>query len=462
MLMRLFNYYFGVLLMLLVYGCNDKPEETSLVINPGELTFATEGGSLTMTVESNADWTIVASPDWVTLSAVSGVYTQKVVASADFNEGTAERSGVLTIRSNDGQQLRTINVLQQAQGLSTGMLYVEDTSTRCFGGLQYEKATVLVESNVQWTITGPEWLNIIYNSRYTPLSEGVTLEGTQEIELLTDNVNRENEDLEGVVRITSKRTREVIEIPVVQLGALNVRVDETLTLADGFAVTFKTGCFVDGLMYKLADRRLTESERTLTPENESTWGVYQLSADGDVIGWDGAVPGTEYELVTYGVNIAGQRRSLYGSSVVLTTPYAAGHPYALIESIYYDNDSYSWLFPIKRYNNAAGYYVYFTENPAQFGYCKALLAWFFKKDIEKGECALFTADDTFQITTGYHIMIEAWATNENGELSPLVHSVNTQDYFEAPARASGVNALKVVGCKKSEKPSIKKIQTLKR
>lgn len=460
--MRRLNYCLGVLLTLLAFSCNEKPEETSLMINPGELTFATEGGSLTMTVQSNADWTIVTSPDWVTLSAVSGVYNKEVVATAEFNEGTAERSGVLTIRSNDGQQLRTINVLQQAQGLSTGMLYVEDTSTRCFGGLQFEKTSILVESNVEWTITGPEWLNIIYNYRYTPLSEGVTLEGTQEIELQTAGVNKENEDLEGVVRITSKRTREVIEIPVVQLGALNVRVDETLTLADGLAVTFKTGCYVDGVLYKIAEGRVLESERTLTDENMSTWGIYQLPEDGNVIGFDGATPGTGYELVTYGVNIAGQRRSLYGSSIVLTTPYVAGQPYACIESIYYDNNSYSWLFPVKRYNNATGYYVYYTEYPALYGYSKSLLAWFFKKDIEKGECALFTEDDTFQITTGNHIMIEVWAANENGELSPFVHAVNTQNYYEAPSRASGVNTLKVTGCKKAEKPSIKKIQTLKR
>ena len=64
MLMRLFNYCFGVLLMLLVYGCNDKPEETSLVINPGELTFATEGGSLTMTVESNLVRSQLAETGW--------------------------------------------------------------------------------------------------------------------------------------------------------------------------------------------------------------------------------------------------------------------------------------------------------------------------------------------------------------------------------------------------------------
>lgn len=460
--MRLFNYCFGVLMMLLAYGCNDKPEETSLVINPGELTFATEGGSLTMTVESNADWTIVASPDWVTLSAISGVYSQEVVATADFNEGTAERSGVLTIRSNDGQQLRTINVLQQAQGLSKGMLYVEDTSTRCFGGLQSEKATILVESNVEWTVTGPEWLNVVYNYRYTPLSEGVTLEGTQEIELQTAGVNKENEDLEGVVRFTSKRTREVIEIPVVQLGALNARVDETLTLADGFAVTFKTGCYVDGVLYKIAEGRIPESERTLTDENMSTWGVYHLSNEGDVIAFDGATPNTEYELVTYGISVSAQRRSFYGSSVVLTTPYVAGQPYALIESFYYDNDSYSWLIPVKQYNNAAGYYTYYTERPDVFNYNKSLLAWFFKKAIENGKCDLYTVDNTFQITTGYHVMIEVWAANDDGELSPLVHAVNTQDYYEAPAKAPGVNALKVAGCKKTEKLSIKKVQTLKR
>ena len=460
--MRRLNYCLGVLLTLLAFSCNEKPEETSLMINPGELTFATEGGSLTMTVQSNADWTIVTSPDWVTLSAVSGVYNKEVVATAEFNEGTAERSGVLTIRSNDGNQLRTVNVLQQAQGLSTGMLYVEDTSTRCFGGLQYEKTSILVESNVEWTVTGPEWLGIVYNYRYTPLSEGITLEGTQEIEIQTSNVNKENEDLEGVVRFTSKRTREVIEIPVVQLGCLNVRVDETLTLADGFAVTFKTGCYVDGVLYKLADRRLTESERTLTAENISTWSLYYLSNEGDVIGWDGATPGTEYELVTYGYNIDSDVLSFYGSSVVLTTPYAAGQPYALIESIYYDTDSYSWLFPVKKYNNAAGYYLYYSENPALFGYCKALMAWFFKKAIENGECTLFTDDDTWQITTGYHIMIEAWATDEDGELSPIVHSVNTQDYYEAPAKAHGVNTLKAVGCKKTEKLSIQKVENLKR
>lgn len=459
--MRRLNNCLGILLMLLAYGCNEKPEETSLVINPGELTFLTEGGSLTMTVESNADWTIVTSPDWVTLSAVSGIYNKEVVATAEFNEGTAERSGVLTIRSNDGQQLRTINVLQQAQGLSTGMLFVEDTSTRCFGGLQNEKASILVESNVEWTVTGPEWLNIIYNHRYTPLSEGITLEGTQEIELLTAYVNKENEDMEGVVRFTSKRTREVIEIPVVQLGALNVRVDETLVIADGFAVTFKTGSFVDGLLFKLAAGRLTESERTLTDENMSTWGTYQLSEGGDVIGFDGAAPGTEYELVTYGASITGQRRSLYGSSVVLTTPYAAGQPYASIESIYYDSDSYSWQFPVKRYNNAAGYYLYYTENPELFSYSKTLIAWGFKKAIEKGERDLYTEDETFHIASKYYIMLEAWAINDNGELSPIVHAVNTQDYYEARAKVSGVNVLKVVGCNKSEKMSIKKVQTLK-
>lgn len=81
------------------------PEEENVVFNPASITLSADGGSETVSLTANYDWT--ATKDvWINLSATSGkgsTSPSSLTVSAEANETGADRSGVVTIKLPQGK-----------------------------------------------------------------------------------------------------------------------------------------------------------------------------------------------------------------------------------------------------------------------------------------------------------------------------------------------------------------------
>ena len=93
-----------------------KPAEavSGLSINPAAITMGSGGGMVGFNVYASKGWTISGSPDWMHPDATRGSGTRLVIVRFDRNESGAERTGKLTVKSDDGKAERTFTLTQRA------------------------------------------------------------------------------------------------------------------------------------------------------------------------------------------------------------------------------------------------------------------------------------------------------------------------------------------------------------
>ena len=87
---------------------------TGISLNPASITMGSGGGMVGFNVYASKGWTISGSPDWMHPDATRGSGTRLVIVRFDRNESGAERTGKLTVKSDDGKAERTFTLTQRA------------------------------------------------------------------------------------------------------------------------------------------------------------------------------------------------------------------------------------------------------------------------------------------------------------------------------------------------------------
>ena len=87
---------------------------TGISLNPAAMTMGSGGGTVGFNVYAGKGWTISGSPDWMHPDATHGSGTRLVIVRFDRNESGAERTGKLTVKSDDGKAERTFTLTQRA------------------------------------------------------------------------------------------------------------------------------------------------------------------------------------------------------------------------------------------------------------------------------------------------------------------------------------------------------------
>ena len=87
---------------------------TGISLNPAAMTMGGGGGTVGFNVYAGKGWTISGSPEWMHPDATRGSGTRLVIVRFDRNESGAERTGKLTVKSDDGKAERTFTLTQRA------------------------------------------------------------------------------------------------------------------------------------------------------------------------------------------------------------------------------------------------------------------------------------------------------------------------------------------------------------
>ena len=87
---------------------------TGISLNPASMTMGSGGGTVGFNVYAGKGWTISGSPEWMHPDATRGSGTRLVIVRFDRNESGAERTGKLTVKSDDGKAERTFTLTQRA------------------------------------------------------------------------------------------------------------------------------------------------------------------------------------------------------------------------------------------------------------------------------------------------------------------------------------------------------------
>ena len=151
--MKKINYLlFVVALAMSFVGCR-KPVEVSFDTTTQEINA--QGGSVEIVLKSNGDWTINPTAEWIAVSPMSGKGDATLTLTVEANTTGEDRSTQIKATTKDNTA--TLVVTQRAQSPQPQYyLNVSPKNYRC-GGAGGE-FTVEVSSNLDWTVTAPQWI----------------------------------------------------------------------------------------------------------------------------------------------------------------------------------------------------------------------------------------------------------------------------------------------------------------
>lgn len=132
-----------------------QKQKDALTQTASKTQFGPEGGSFTIDVTANVEYSFEISGDWIHQVATRSMTTQSVTFSVDANEDTRKREGSVTVKSSLGSE--TVTIYQEATSPSI-VLSAENVAVTTEGG----SFTVDVNTNVDVTMSiteGAEWLS---------------------------------------------------------------------------------------------------------------------------------------------------------------------------------------------------------------------------------------------------------------------------------------------------------------
>lgn len=120
---------------------------TSISLSSSSVSFPSSGGTQSVEITSNTNWTASESLSFLSLSPTSGINNGTITLNCDPNTSTVSRTGTITV-SGTGATSKTITITQAGLtpvlNVTPSSLTFQDT-----GGVQ----SISIESNMSWNLT---------------------------------------------------------------------------------------------------------------------------------------------------------------------------------------------------------------------------------------------------------------------------------------------------------------------
>ena len=195
-----------------------QKQKDALTQTPSKTQFDAEGGTFTIEVKSNIDYSFNVSVGWIRQQTTKALTTKTTTFIVDPNDDTRKREGTVTVTSSLGTE--TVTVYQEA-GSPSIVLSSESVSVASGGG----SFTVDVNTNVDVTMAiaaGAEWLSEVETkamSTHSYTFEAAPNESTDSREGRIVFKNAAN-GLEATVTVTQmQKDAIVVAQPLYEMGA---------------------------------------------------------------------------------------------------------------------------------------------------------------------------------------------------------------------------------------------------
>lgn len=146
---KLHLFLFVAALSCFVMGCR-KPVEVSFGVD--SKTIAAEGGTCTVELKSNGDWTVSSTAEWLTVSPTSGNGDATLTIEVQPNSSDQVRSQEIIAATKDN----TASLSIEQEGTDK---YITLAPSSMLGDWEGGSFQVIVHANIAWTVTTlPEWV----------------------------------------------------------------------------------------------------------------------------------------------------------------------------------------------------------------------------------------------------------------------------------------------------------------
>ena len=178
-----------------------KEEAPYLVVSQEHFNILPEGGTVRFTVKANVPYRVNTDADWM-VQAVSGS-SDEIVFTVSANESTSSREATITVTSEDGSLVRTVQVVQKGEAvyLDVSPSFLSLTSSSQTISLQVETNTrYRLSSDASWLVCDMTGLGNWSNPSFTV------------------SANESTSSREATITVTSEDGSLVRTVQVVQKG----------------------------------------------------------------------------------------------------------------------------------------------------------------------------------------------------------------------------------------------------
>ena len=152
-----------------------KEEAPYLIVSQEHFNILPEGGTVRFTVKANVPYRVNTDADWM-VQAVSGS-SDEVVFTVSANESTSSREATITVTSEDGSLVRTVQVVQKGEAvyLDVSPSFLSLTSSSQTISLQVETNTrYRLSSDASWLVCDMTGLGNWSNPSFTVSANELT------------------------------------------------------------------------------------------------------------------------------------------------------------------------------------------------------------------------------------------------------------------------------------------------
>ena len=156
--MKKLNYLLFVAVMAIAFvGCR-KPVEVSFDAETQEIDA--QGGSIEVTLKSNGEWTVNPTVEWITVSPMSGKGDATLTLTAEANSTGEDRTAQITATTKDNTAALTVTqgFVADPPQPPQPEYYLNVTPKEFQCGDAGGTFAVEVSSNMDWTVTVPQWI----------------------------------------------------------------------------------------------------------------------------------------------------------------------------------------------------------------------------------------------------------------------------------------------------------------
>lgn len=294
-----------------------------------------------------------------------------------------------------------------------------DVNQLYFEGQQGVSASLSIQSNAQWNISGiPSWLQ----------ASSTSGEGNAHITFTTLSSNKTSQELYATISISTGNINREVSVHQAGINASNCSAEPNtvVTLSNLVACDFSYDSNVKYFYAAIAttswDDRMTDDE--IISKITSNDSGRMTPSDGYVISFPSLSERTKYNIYTVAFDNNGKHGDLIRKSI--TTKSSTNQAQATFSSVSYTSSQWKWTTKTNAYTDY--YYMWFVANsyPDLYYYNDGIVAWYFKRaldeDVDKSIFApIKNGGDWVATKDGNYFDAITWAVGSDGELSGIVN-----------------------------------------
>ena len=411
-----------------------KPANLTFSVSSSTLSFESVGGSQTLKINTNANWTVSGADNWLKVSALSGKGDSELTLTAEENKTFVERNCTLTISTEDGGKASSsVTINQKAAEVTLSVNVYDLNFSENKGDVQY----LTITSNSDWKITGkPEWLDL----------SSASGTGVSTINLTTNSFNESSSARNATLVVTANGTS--VEVKVNQnaglTAACTAKLDDVVVLCDAVAFNLTYGnnvsYFYVGYLDKSDAGRMTDDE--IIKVLDTNFERYTPS-DDYILSFPNLESLHDYIIYTVAYDKSGKRGELIEKNI--RTKSSTNQPFASVENVKYDNSYWYWNTTIGAYSSKYYQWVLTGTNSTDYwSKNDAIVAWRFAYYMDKypdSFKAIVQSGSWQREKQGSerYIQIVTWGVDSSDNLAGVI---NNQKWY---IKSSASTSLKSVG-----------------